>query len=78
MKHGRGILSDAEHLTHFYSEVAHKLGVSVMDEHFGESYTFEHVLQVQFSDSFCCDRFIAWYEYNGFGAIVVSDCVTSR
>ena len=39
----RGVLLDAERLAHFGREVAHKSGVSVMNEYFGESYTFEHV-----------------------------------
>ena len=70
----RGILFDAEHLTYFDGKAAHKPGVSVVDKCFGESYAFKHIFQVEFGDSFRCDCFVAWYEDDCFGAVVVRDC----
>ena len=38
-----GVLLDAKRLAHFDGETTHELSVSVVDECFGESYTFEDV-----------------------------------
>ena len=37
----RGVLLDAKRLAHFDGETAHESGVSVVDECFGEPYTFK-------------------------------------
>ena len=64
---------DAKGLAHFHCKVTHETGVSVMDEDVGESYAFEHMFQIEFSDSLSCDRFVTWYEDDCFGAIVIRD-----
>ena len=69
-----GVLSDAKRLTHFDGETTHESGVSVMDEHFGEPYTFEHMFQVEFGNSFGCDCFVAWYEDDCFSTVMVRNC----
>ena len=43
MKHCGSVLLDTECLADFGGETAHKSGISVMDECFGEPYTFEDV-----------------------------------
>ena len=73
MEGSGGVLFDIKRLTQLYCEMAHESGVSVMNERFGESYALEHVFQVKFGDSFCRDRFVAWYKYDGFGAVMVGD-----
>ena len=73
MEHRRGILFDAKGLAHFDHKAAHESGVSVMDKGFWESYMFEHMFQVEFSNSFCCNCFVAQDEDNCFGAVVVGD-----
>ena len=61
VKHRRGVLFDTECLADFDGKTAHESGVSVVDNCSGESYTFEDVFQVEFSDSLSCDCFNAWY-----------------
>ena len=67
-------MSDTEHLTHFDGKATHELGISVMNECFRESHTFEHVFQVEFGDSLGCNHIIAWYEDDCFSAVMVRDC----
>ena len=69
----RSILSDAKCLAHLDRKAAHEVGVSVMDEQFGESHTFEHVFQVQLGNSFSCYRFVAWNKDYCFGAVMIRD-----
>ena len=48
MKHGGGVLFDAESLAHLDCKAAHELGVAVMNEYFRKSHAFEDVFQVEF------------------------------
>ena len=45
-----------------------------MDEDFWESYTFEHVFQVEFGNPFGRDCFAAWYKDDRLGTVVIRDC----
>ena len=74
VKHRGGVLSDAKRLTHFGGEAAHESGISVMNERFRKSYTFEYMFQIKFGDSFGCYRFVAGYEDDCLGTVVVCDC----
>ena len=69
----RGILFDAECLAHFDCKVTHEMGISIMDEHFGKAHVFEHMFQIEFGNSFCCYRFIAWDKDYCFSAVIVTD-----
>ena len=71
MKCCRGILFNAECSTHLDCETAHEAGVPVVNEGFGESYTFKHVFQIQFGNSFSRYRFVAWDKDYHFCAVVV-------
>ena len=74
MERRRSVLSNAKRLTYFGGEATHEPSVSVMNRGFRESHTFEHVFQVEFGDSFSRYCFVARYEDDCLGTVVVGNC----
>ena len=73
MEHCRSVLFDTKRLTHLDCKAAHKANISIMDKDFRESYTFEHVFQIELGDSLSCYHFVARYEDDCHSAIVVGN-----